>query len=87
MIKWRDQKIEVRKCGIAITKANSQGIVIPDEFYKKMTDNFSTDEIEAIETYVTYKTFCGPPESRLADYMTSEQMNEKIEMIKIAGGN
>ena len=77
MKKWSEQRIEVQKCAQTIVKANYAGKQIPDEFYTAMKI-FSPDEIEAIEAYVAYKTFCGEYAPG-ADYMTAEQMEEKME--------
>ncbi|MBT9167546.1 MAG: hypothetical protein DDT19_00884 [Syntrophomonadaceae bacterium] len=74
--KWGNQSIAVQRCGQAIVKANYSGKEIPEVFYQKMA-MFSPEEIEAIESYVVYKTFCGE-HAPGADYMTPEQMEEKL---------
>ncbi len=73
-MQWKDQKLNVIKCGMAIAKANLMGKEVPNQFYSAMSC-FTADEIEAIETYVYYVSagLAG------ADYLSPEEMEEKLE--------
>ncbi len=73
MKQWREQRVDVQKCGQAIAKANREGKLIPDSVYDAMGKRFSADEIEAIESYIYYVSegLTG------ADYLTPQEMEAR----------
>ncbi len=71
-MKWKEQKMEVQRCALALRRANEEGKELSPAVFAKMA-KFSVEEIEAIEAYLFYVSEGGGG----ADYMTTEDMNQK----------